>query len=296
MNTAFIFVKPHAVNPKIVELSKKHLGEKSIKILSEGELKSEEILSRGVIDDHYAALAASAVKTHPKDLQVSDDTKKKFEETFGVSWATATSDGTCLNLKQFQDQFPDLSSAEVEKRWRAGTTLKLAPGNYVSKLVEENKMVINGFYGSMRDKYTTPGVKVYWMLVEFEEAKLPWKAFRGDVIGATDPTKAPPGSLRRKIYEDWKDLDLTEQPSTADNGIHASAGPVEGLRERQIWLGSKTEEDPFGKALIAQGISGDKIQKVCLNEVIELKGEKGPAFDLLEDMDSGAALELLKSL
>jgi hypothetical protein len=29
-------------------------------------------------------------------------------------------------------------------------------------------------------------------------------------------------------------LDLPSEPNTGDNGVHASAGPLEGLRERMV--------------------------------------------------------------
>ena len=84
----------------------------------------------------------------------------------------------------------------------------------------------------MREKFVAPGVKVSWMVAEFDEAAVPWSKFRTDIVGATDPTAATKGSLRNKILEEWKALGLPFEPSTADNGVHASAGPVEGMRER----------------------------------------------------------------
>eukprot|EP00961_Rhodomonas_salina_P276410 3734291-Rhodomonas_salina.2 len=130
MNTALVFVKPHAANDAVLELTKKHLGDKGIKIVREGELGAQEIKAKGIIDDHYAALAANAVKTLPKDLLVADANKAKFAQEYGKSWDTAVGDGSFLNLAQYQEKFPDLSAVEVEKRWRAGATVKLAPGNY----------------------------------------------------------------------------------------------------------------------------------------------------------------------
>lgn len=143
----------------------------------------------------------------------------------------------------------------------------------------------------MREKFVAPGVKVAWMVVEFDEKSVPWSTFRTNIIGATDPTAAEKGSLRRTIMEDWKALGLGFEPSTADNSVHASAGPVEGMRERMIWLSSKVEEDSFGKQMIAAGVKPEMIAKLCANEVVKVGNQSGPAFDVFEEVDSSAALK-----
>merc|ERR1719313_1636028 len=69
--------------------------------------------------------------------------------------------------------------------------------------------VINGFYMSMREKYTLPAANLYWLTVEFDPAKLSWEDFRGKVLGATDPAESAKGSLRKHIYDNWKSLGLS---------------------------------------------------------------------------------------
>ena len=251
MNTAFVFIKPHAVNDQVVALAKDFLGAAGCRTISEGVLTGEAIAERGIIDDHYAALAANAVKLKPSELLVGDKNKAAFKEAFGKEWDAAAADGaSVLNLADFRARCPDMHVLEVEKRWRAGKTVKLAPGTYVSLLDEEQVMVVNGFYGSMREKFVAAGVKVAWMVVEFDEAKVSWAHFRQNIIGATDPTAAAAGSLRHKIMSEWKALGLAFEPSTADNGVHASAGPVEAMRERMIWLGVPLADDAFGQVCV----------------------------------------------
>lgn len=293
MNTALVFLKPHAATETVDKFAKEHLEKAKVKIVSEGTLASDEIKAKSIIDKHYAALAASAVSILPADLAVSTLIKDQFKEKYGVGWDEAAKEEKLLNLAQLQNKFPVMSVTDIETKWRAGPTMKLAPGNYVSHLKDENVMVINGFYGSMREKFIAPGVQVRWYVVEFEENEVNWKDFRACVIGATDPTAAAQGSLRRKILESWKDLGLSFEPSTADNGVHASAGPIEGLKERITWLGVKTEDDVFGKQLVSQGVKGELLSKMLQNEVVELPtGDKGPCYDVTEDMDSSLVLEL----
>jgi hypothetical protein len=148
MNTAFVFLKPHAANDATASFAKKHLDANKVTVLKEGVLKAEEILEHGIIDTHYAALAASAVISAPSALPISAEKKQEFQSKYGTSWDEAASKGTLLNLAQFQTQNPGMSVQEIEAKWRSGPTLKLAPGNYVSFLEKEGVCVVNGFYGA----------------------------------------------------------------------------------------------------------------------------------------------------
>ncbi len=55
--------------------------------------------------------------------------------------------------------------------------------------------VVNGFYGSMRAKFTSTELNphgILWMKLSWNESDLSWDTFRNDIIGATDCTKAAP--------------------------------------------------------------------------------------------------------
>merc|ERR1712083_1122334 len=127
--------------------------------------------------------------------------------------------------------------------------------------------VFNAFFMSMRSAFTAPGKQIHYYTVEWDESKLSWEDFRGKVLGPTDPKDGPEGSLRRKMYDEWKSLGLPGQPNTGDNGVHASASPFEGLCERMNWLEVKCES-----------------------------GKKGSIWDALEDMDVAPCLEKVKKL
>ena len=150
---------------------------------------------------------------------------------------------------------------------------------------DEHIFVINGFYMAMREKYTKPGESIYYYLVEWEPSKLSWEGFRGKVLGATDPSTAENGALRKAIYSNWKELGLKSEPNVGDNGVHASASPFEALAERLNWMGVKLEEDSFGKALLDSGIPKDKILAWTKDPQVPFDGKKASLFDLFEDLD-----------
>ena len=80
----------------------------------------------------------------------------------------------------------------------------------------------------MRSAFVQPGSSIHYYVVEFDPKDLKWEAFRGEVLGPTDPADAPKGSLRAAIYADWRQLGLKSTPTIGENGVHASASPFEG--------------------------------------------------------------------
>ena len=74
-------------------------------------------------------------------------------------------------------------------------------------------------------EYAPNGIQFF--LISFDSKKIHWKDFREKFIGVTNPKKAMEGSLRHYLYHNYESMDLTTQPAGSDNGIHASASPVE---------------------------------------------------------------------
>jgi hypothetical protein len=122
-----------------------------------------------------------------------------------------------------------------------------------------------------------------------------WAAFRAKFVGSTNPAAAEPSSLRGLMFHRWAELGLASQPTTTDNGVHASAGPVEAMAERHIWLGTPLTSDVFGKALLSAGATESLLQQLAANEVVAIGAKKGPAFDLTEDMQSSVVIGTLLS-
>ena len=74
------------------------------------------------------------------------------------------------------------------------------------------------------------------------------------------------GSLRSLIFHRWADLGLSVQPSGSDNGVHASASPLEAAAERVIWLKTSladatTSPDPFAEAWRAADLPSEMLQR-----------------------------------
>ena len=147
-----------------------------------------------------------------------------------------------------------IETSQIEEHWdraaKAGKIVKLGGGFYCALIDsvpgKPPMYTLNAFFMSMRGKFVQPGTSIHYYNVEFDPAELSWSAFRGNVLGPTDPANAPSDSLRGMIMTQWRGLGLKEVPNTGDNGVHASASPFEGLAERKNWLKIKPEADLFG--------------------------------------------------
>jgi len=289
-NSAFVFIKPHAVTDNVKDLVKETLEKNDISIKKEGSLQSEDIAKYKKIDKHYYAIASKATLVKPNDLAVPAD---KFKEKFGVEWAEVLKDGKALNAMDACEIF-EIDATQLDKMWAEckanGDLVKFGGGFYCGKLEAAGKgtyYVFNGFFMSMRSKYVEEGASIYYYVVEWD-TKLKWEEFRSKVLGPTDPSTAPADSLRGKILKQWKSLGLTSEPNTGDNGVHASASPFEALSERVNWLGYRIERDPFGKVLLKAGISAATIRDWCKDPQVSYGPIKmtSSLFDTLEDTDT----------
>ncbi|CAK9030232.1 unnamed protein product [Durusdinium trenchii] len=223
-----------------------------------------------------------------------DEVAQKFE-VYGRSLKDAMErEEVCSSVQAME--ILDVDPSELLRRCLAAGYEKLRSGLYCARL-EGGKtgelFVLNGFYSRMREKFTAEGVTVHWHVVSWPASRLSWADFRSTVIGATNPKDATDGSLRARIRDDWEALGLKEETNYQDNGVHASAGPLEALRERMVWLGDDIEADSFGCALASACPIG--LKTLVENPIITVDGKTGPAFDLLEEMDASESLEALAS-
>jgi nucleoside diphosphate kinase len=301
-NSAFVFIKPHAITDKVKECVKEVFEKNEIAIKKEGSLEAEDIDKYKKIDKHYYAIASKATILTPDKLNIP---KEKFKEKFGLEWDEALKDGKALNAMDACAKF-EIDAAALDSMWaackKAGNLVKFGGGFYCGKLEPEGKggpfYVFNGFFMSMRSKFVEPGASIYYYVVEWESDKLAWADFRGKILGPTDPADAPSDSLRGAIKANWKEYGLKSEPNTGDNGVHASASPFEGLAERMNWLGLRAQRDPFGKKLLQAGVSVNLINEWAQDPQVTfgLQPITKSIYDTLEDTDSDYCLALCQMI
>merc|ERR1712139_297148 len=162
-NSAFVFIKPHAVTDKVKEPTGNVLTKNNIKILEQGEIKSEEIDSKKLIDQHYYAIASKATILKPNQLNVPED---KFKEKFGLEWKQALENGNVYNALDACAKL-EVTPDEMDAQWgickKAKKLIKFGGGFYCGLIEIEGKPSIycfNGFFMSMRNKFTAPGLSI----------------------------------------------------------------------------------------------------------------------------------------
>mmetsp|Transcript_6424 Transcript_6424/g.7799 ORF Transcript_6424/g.7799 Transcript_6424/m.7799 type:complete len:269 (+) Transcript_6424:82-888(+) len=214
LNNAVVFLKPHVCSNEAAEtLVKDHLSSHSIQILSRQVIPAEVIEQKGMIDKHYGTIAANAYEIKPAQLipTLRDSIKENFSEKFGQSISEVEANGGLVNLGDYLANNEDEGVESVFEQWQKNndTLFKLAPGTYCAKM-DNGMLVVNGFYGQLRQKYIAPGVELVVYKVQFDGEKVPWEEFRGSVIGATNPEKAVKGSLRQKFLESYEELGVSK--------------------------------------------------------------------------------------
>lgn len=296
-NRALLFVKPHANTPETRALVEERLTQvKGIQILSQHHISGSEIASRHVMEQHYGTIAKYAAVLTPDLIELSPKTMQEFQERFGMSWKELVRSGRVWNADSALRILGDISSTELYEMWCSCTdVLKVAPGAYVARLSEENAFVINGFFPYIRDSYERKDAKVTCYVVSWLEEHLTWRSFREELVGCTNPAKAPSTSLRGLIQNRWRELGLQGIPTTTNNGVHASAGPLEAVLERYLWIGSPLTHDPLTLRLQERGLTGALLYGWRSNPAVVMADgvRSGHVFDLLENLQTSEVVDLM---
>lgn len=295
LNSAFVFVKPHANTKKVQDLVREELTKKGITILKEIDIGGPEIDSKKLIDQHYYAIASKATILPAKEIPVPAD---KFKAEFGEEWDTVLSEGRAVNAMEACAKF-GCDASGLNDAWGKAKVTKFGGGFYCGLVTigSQSLYVFNAFFMSMRSKFVGKDDSIHGYIVEWDASTLAWADFRGKVLGPTDPADAPAGAIRKLILESYKELGLTSEPNKGDNGVHASASPFEGLAEKMNWMGLGITDDAFGRALLDAGLSPATIKAWSVDPRVTVsEGEKASVFDTLEDVDVGDCLKKLVEL
>lgn len=291
-NSAFVFIKPHAISQAVVDLVLDIFTSSGIKAVQCGVIDAMTIEQRKLIDLHYGVIASRALKQDPSDILLNTDAQQLFARVFGISWDKALLNGSMFNAVGAAKHLnidPLMLGDRFQKLKVGVDKAKLGRGLYVGKI--DGIYVVNGFYTKMRKTITNPFSCIHYFEVEWNASLMSWSRFRVEIIGLTDPKEAVSGSIRNSIYKQWKSLDMEAQPDIGDNGVHASASPLEALVEKRNWMSANLANDSFGKALLAAGLGLEKIQFLMSDPPVLHNNKRQYLFDVVEDMDAPLCID-----
>lgn len=260
----------------------------NIKILSANYLEQFNIIAQ-----HYGVInkiSSNAV------ANMSESAKDKFKELYDKP----VNEVKILGGSEFLEQYPHFNAYSLDYLWQNIENKKLAGGTYCGKIKidDEHIYLVNGFHPRQLKHFTEVGRSIVVMTLSSD---ISWADARNNFIGATNPTNANKGSLRREFLDNKDSLGLTEV-SQGVNGVHLSAGPVEALIELKRYnsnFANNTEikefsDYSFGKQL--QESFNGQFDDIVNNINITVNGKSTSIFDLTEEKDSNEALETLKQI
>jgi len=298
-NEFLFFIKPEITLPN----SNVKLDQIIDTILAKTEsfkltIKNASILTANYLDKHnIIAQHYGVINQLSKNVRktISEQGKEKFKEIFNASFDQSEVFGSLEFLKEFSEFTP----LTLDYLWQNVPFHKLAGGTYAAELNFNGRVVylVDGFHPRQLDHFVQKGRSIVTMTLVGNTS---WADAREKFIGATNPEKAEEGSLRRTFFENQDKLGLPAM-SSSWNGVHLSAGPVEGLVEL-IRYNSDFEGGellsaahyPFGVKLM-ETLGEELMGKVLSNADIQSNNETISVFDATEEKDSDEALEILKN-
>lgn len=286
MNEAFAFIKSHVMDAPAVRAEiERALAAAGVEVLLRRELTGAEVTRRGLVDQHYAANARVGTCREPAALPVNDAARAAFAAAFGEPWDAAVAAGRVVSGLVMQERL-GVDGETLNRLWGQQPLQKLTGGLYVARFPAQDVYVLNGFYPSIREIFTQPAARLLLMVLAFDERRLTWRGFRDDLIGATNPARAAPGSIRGTLYR--RQAEFGVSVTYRENGIHASASAFEALTEKMLWLPDwPLAREPLWQALQPLGVTAPQLGAWRdANPLVTLDGRTDTLLDLLENLDT----------
>jgi len=299
VNQFVFFLKPETTNAQegvnvkgCLELALNTLAERCVTIGAVRVIGGPYLDKNDIMVQHYGVISKISKEGLPA---ISESAKAVLHEKFETELkAGAEVLGGHEFLARFK-QFNPFSLLVINDN--LGTT-RLGGGTYVMKIKILGKLflVLNPFHSFQLVPYTTPGKAI----IVFEGlSNQSWSKLRNELAGVTDPAAALPGSIRNQFLQNKAALGLKDVDK-GTNGIHLSAGPLEGLVELKRFFSDHDtgvqvpySSLAFGAYLQSKGASDTLVFELAANPDTIVNGKKTSLFDLTEEKDFEAAATLL---
>lgn len=299
-----------------------------IKIVSKGQLPANEKARNKIISQHFLQLHKYAELIAPIELNLSQEEVEMFEKCFNESWDVAITAGKIYNAAGARKYLKLVSASSLYHMWQHKNSLRVRLSNrglHCARLQLDNNAgniyVINGFYSMLLDQYCKNNISIKkmgmnssnssvvgdicdsssillppspdYLVIEWDSQHMTWTELHKSVVGAKDPQYAEPGSIRYLMYNNWRELGLTEKPDQEHNCVHVSSSAFEGMVERLNWCkGSILFTDVLGAQFIAASIPAFTLQNWLSNPVLNNRH----IFDHMRGMGSTDCIAIADTL
>lgn len=255
-------------------------------------LPGEYLRRHDLMAQHYGTI--NRVST--KGIQaITTDVADQIKAEFG-----ANEDTQILGAHEFLIQYPEYVASTLNAiNDEPGKSKKIASGTYAIQLevAGTSIIVLNGFHPAQLAMYYEPGIAI---LVLALRQSGDWSELRQQITGSTDPSKAPSGSIRGQLYARQKELGV--DISRLKNGIHVSAGPIEGMSELARYFTDwdvptmvNATDTCFGQE-VTDAFGQSVTEKVASNPIVHYKDKGTWLFDLTEEMNPAPVLDMIREI
>jgi hypothetical protein len=291
-----VFIKPEVTSAgvqalrNLVELTAAKFAAWGVDLQEVGVLGWRYLESRNLTGAHYGVI--NRVSREGIDA-LQEETKLKLR---ALGW----SDEPVLGGHQFMARYPEFTPATLSVLWDNlnQQSERIAPGTYAIRVqvLSEFVWLLNGFHPYQLEHFNAPGKAIVVMLVR---SKADWGALRTSLIGETDPTKAEAESIRATLLRNAADWGIPVV-NKGLNGIHFSAGPLEGMVELLRFRPSAADaratassDTNFGAQLEAE-LGPGSAERFAKNPDLSIDGASISAFDATEGKNPAEAIEILR--
>jgi len=291
------FFKPEATSANI-----KNIMEISLKVLADNGVTFGAIRVVGgpyldkhdVMIQHYGVISQIYKQGFSA---ISDQAKAKLSADFGADVASVGNPVGGYEFIQAHPEFNPLSLCVLSDNIGCA---RLAGGTYLLKFkyFGQTSLVLNPFHGYQLVPFLSKGKA----LIVFEcRSKTSWEDLRGKLCGTTDPTTAAPGSIRNELLVQKEKTGMVAVDK-GNNGVHMSAGPLEGLVELKRFFSDADNgvtlnytDLSFGANLVAAGLNEEQVNHLATNPDVPHEGKNISVFDLTEEKDAAESVATLKA-
>lgn len=298
-NEMLFFIKPEITMPsqtiqldKVLDLVYDKLKQFGMEVASIDVLGAKYLKDKNIMASHYGVI--NKIATNAK-AAMSQTAKENFEKNFGQTVEKAN----VLGGYEFLEKYPFFNADSLEILCQNMTPVKLAGGTYccTTKVNGDVVYLINGFHPMQLQHFIKDGRSIVTFHVL---TNTNWAEARANFIGATNPSKAEEGSLRRIFLQKKEELGL-EDVSQGSNGVHLSAGPIEALVELCRFANKPISDENVLKQHIAgqnllASYANTKIQDIANDAKVTFENKETSVFEITEDKNTKDAVELIRQL
>lgn len=212
-----------------------------------------------------------------------------------ANWPTASPGSEVLGAYEVLARVGGLDATTLAGMHDAAVVEKMGTGVYAADLTVSGQSlrVLNAFHPAQLEHFYRPGGAIAALACR---AAAPLPELRLRFIGATDPSLAAPGTLKRELFETRSELGLSDV-NTALNCVHISPSPIEAMFSiaRFVTRADRAvdpSETNFGRILKERGIQ-DQLDSLELAQATIDSRPAAPLIELSEDMATQDALRLV---